>query len=127
MAANDFRCPGDPEDYPGHAAILAYLEPRSPEPVDYNQSRCEKEEAYRMRRGDYGQGCSRCGHRSPQHAQPQPLQIQPPLPHRFQPRLASDDDSDDFETTKTCTIGKGMSMASFIFIFICNNKSLFKV
>ncbi|KAM0889990.1 hypothetical protein ACQ4PT_027347 [Festuca glaucescens] len=66
MAAHQFRRAGDPEEYPGQrAAIRASLEPQPPAPVDYARSWWEKEEqAYRARRGDDGQGCSRYGYRS---------------------------------------------------------------
>lgn len=94
------RAPSPPQptpEFPGQrVAIRASLEPPLPSPVDYGRSWWEKEEqAYRARRGDDGQGCSRYGHLSPQRAQPQPLRMQPPPPHRFQPLPASDDDDSD--------------------------------
>ena len=58
------------------AAVCASLEPPPP-PVDHAQAWWKKEQAYRARRGEFGQGCS-----------------------RSQPRARhddSDDDSDDYD------------------------------
>jgi hypothetical protein len=100
IVANDFRCPGDPKDFPGQrVAIRASLKPPLPSPVEVGRSWWVKEEqAYRARRGGDGLGCSRCGYLSPPRAPLEPLRMQPPPPPcRSEPRPASDDDgsSDD--------------------------------
>jgi hypothetical protein len=74
-------------------AIRVSLKPPLPSPVEAGRSWWVKEEqAHRARRGSDVLRYSRSGHLSPQRPQPPPLP-----PHRFEPRLASDDDgsSDD--------------------------------
>jgi hypothetical protein len=45
MVANDFRCPGDPKEFPGQrVAIRTSLEPPLPSPVEAGRSQWEKEE-----------------------------------------------------------------------------------
>jgi hypothetical protein len=102
MVANDFRCPGDPKDFPGQCvAICASLKPPLPSPVEADRSCWVKEEqAYRACSGGDGLGCSRCGHLSQPRVPSQPLRMKPPpSPRRFEPRPPSDDDgsSDDID------------------------------